>query len=84
MSLLSESESVSGSTPVPVALINGVSHQYRKVFALDDVTLQIPSGCQVGLIGPDGVGKSSLLALISGARRLQTGTVEVFGGDMRR
>ncbi len=36
----------------------------------------------VGLIGPDGVGKSSLLALIAGARAIQTGTVEVLGGDM--
>jgi len=67
-----------------VARVAGVSHRYRKVRALDDVTLDIPVGCRVGLIGPDGVGKSSLLALISGARRLQTGTVEVFGGDMRR
>ena len=67
-----------------VARVAGVSHRYRKVRALDDVTLDIPVGCRVGLIGPDGVGKSSLLALISGARRLQTGTVEVFGDDMRR
>ena len=68
----------------PVARVAGVSHRYRKVCALDRVTLDIPAGCRVGLIGPDGVGKSSLLALISGARRLQAGSVEVFGGDMRR
>ena len=67
-----------------VARVVDVSHRYRRVRALDEVTLDIPAGCRVGLIGPDGVGKSSLLALISGARRLQTGTVEVFGGDMRR
>ena len=67
-----------------VACVAGVSHRYRKMRALDDITLDIPVGCRVGLIGPDGVGKSSLLALIAGARRLQTGTVEVFGGDMRR
>ena len=36
----------------------------------------------VGLIGPDGVGKSSLLALVAGARRIQQGRVEVLGGDM--
>ncbi len=68
----------------PVARLDGVSHRYRKVTALGEVTLDIPAGCRVGLIGPDGVGKSSLLALVSGARRIQTGTVEVFGGDMRR
>jgi ribosome-dependent ATPase len=67
-----------------VARVAGVSHHYRKVRALEDVTLDIPAGCRVGLIGPDGVGKSSLLAIIAGARRLQTGSVEVLGGDMRR
>ena len=38
------------------------------MLALDEVTLDIPAGCMVGLIGPDGVGKSSLLSLIAGAR----------------
>lgn len=72
------------STPAHwVVRVTDVSHRYRKVRALDDVTLDIPAGCRVGLVGPDGVGKSSLLALISGARRLQTGAIEVFGGDMR-
>lgn len=37
----------------------------------------------VGLIGPDGVGKSSLLSLISGARVIEQGSVMVLGGDMR-
>ena len=36
-----------------------------------------------GLIGPDGVGKSSLLGLVAGARKLQAGTLQVLGGDMR-
>lgn len=37
----------------------------------------------VGLIGPDGVGKSSLLSLIAGARTIEQGNVMVLGGDMR-
>ena len=44
--------------------------------------LEVPAACMVGLIGPDGVGKSSLLALIAGARIIQHGQVEVLGGDM--
>jgi len=67
----------------PVARLAGVRLRYGKTLALDTLDLEIPSGCMVGLIGPDGVGKSSLLALISGARAVQQGQVEVLGGDMR-
>ncbi len=65
-----------------VASVARVTHRYRKVLALDDLTLDIPAGCMAGLIGPDGVGKSSLLALISGVRKIQSGTVTVLGGSM--
>jgi len=60
-----------------------VSHRYGRTVALDDVTLEIPARCMVGLIGPDGVGKSTLLALISGVRRIQEGEVVALDGDMR-
>ncbi len=60
----------------------GVSHRYGEIAALDGLSFDIPAGCMVGLIGPDGVGKSSLLGLIAGAKRIQDGRVEVLGGDM--
>ena len=66
-----------------VARLAGVSLHYGNTMALDAIDLELPSGCMVGLIGPDGVGKSSLLALVSGARRLQEGALEVLNGDMR-
>jgi len=66
----------------PVAQVDGVSLQYGKTRALDDLSLSLPARCMVGLIGPDGVGKSSLLALIAGARKLQQGHVQVLDGDM--
>ncbi|WP_413042888.1 ribosome-associated ATPase/putative transporter RbbA [Pseudomonas sp. YJ42] len=66
----------------PVVQVAGVSLQYGKTRALDELTLTLPARCMVGLIGPDGVGKSSLLALISGARKLQQGTLRVLGGDI--
>jgi len=69
---------------LPVARLQGVTLRYKKTTALNDVTLDIPAGCMVGLIGPDGVGKSSLLALVAGARAVQLGRVEVLGGDMAR
>ncbi|MBK3869952.1 ribosome-associated ATPase/putative transporter RbbA [Pseudomonas stutzeri] len=67
---------------VPVAQVDGVSLQYGESRALDELNLSLPARCMVGLIGPDGVGKSSLLALIAGARKLQQGRVQVLGGDM--
>ena len=66
-----------------VARLEGVSHRYGETDALSDISLTFPSGCMVGLIGPDGVGKSTLLGLLAGARELQTGELQVLGGDMR-
>ncbi|RVT91739.1 ABC transporter ATP-binding protein/permease [Rhodovarius crocodyli] len=66
----------------PVARLSGVALSYGATRALDGVTLDIPAGRMVGLIGPDGVGKSSLLALVSGAQAIRGGRVEVLGGDM--
>ncbi|WP_292068513.1 ribosome-associated ATPase/putative transporter RbbA [Mesorhizobium sp.] len=65
-----------------VARLKNVGHVYGKVEALNAISLDVPAGCMVGLIGPDGVGKSSLLSLIAGARTIQEGHVEVLGGDM--
>lgn len=67
-----------------VVRLSGVDMSYGKTQALRDISLEIPSGLMIGLIGPDGVGKSSLLALVSGARAIQNGQVEVLGGDMAR
>lgn len=66
----------------PVARLQSVSLRYGKKLALDNICLDIPAGIMVGLIGPDGVGKSSLLSLIAGARAIQSGRVEVLQGSM--
>ncbi|WP_180900023.1 ribosome-associated ATPase/putative transporter RbbA [Martelella soudanensis] len=65
-----------------VARLEGVSLLFRKTTALNGISLEIPAGCMAGLIGPDGVGKSSLLSLVAGARKVQTGTVTVLDGDI--
>ena len=71
-------------TPGPIARLRDVRHRYGKTEALNVAELDLPAGRMVGLIGPDGVGKSCLLALVSGVRKLQTGSLEVLGGDMSR
>jgi len=70
------------SHPAPVARLVGVGLRYGKTAALDGITLDIPAACMVGLIGPDGVGKSSLLSLVAGSRAVQEGSVHTLGGDM--
>lgn len=65
-----------------VARLENVSQHFGATDALKDITLSIPARRMVGLIGPDGVGKSSLLSLISGARVIEHGNIMVLGGDM--
>lgn len=66
-----------------VHLLN-IEHHYGDVKAVNQISLDIPTGIIASLIGPDGVGKSTLLSLIAGARKIQKGQVEVLGGDLRR
>jgi ribosome-dependent ATPase len=71
-----------GETAETVASLRQVTQRYRSVQALDGVDLDIPSRKMIGLIGPDGVGKSTLLGIIAGVRRIQTGKVTVLGGNI--
>jgi ribosome-dependent ATPase len=66
----------------PVVTIENVTHRYGNAVALDGISLEIPSGRMVGIIGPDGVGKSTLMALIAGSKKMQEGTMMVLGGDI--
>ena len=66
----------------PVVRLKDISHRYGTLRALDAVTLEIPSARMVGVIGPDGVGKSTLLGIVAGAKRIQDGQVQVLGADM--
>ncbi|WP_386691179.1 Ribosome-associated ATPase [Lonepinella sp. MS14434] len=66
--------------------VSDLYHQYGKAksptVAVNGVNLEIPRGRTVGLIGPDGVGKSTMLSVIAGAKILQKGEVLVFGKNI--
>ena len=64
--------------------VRDVTFKYGKVTALDNISIDIAPRRMVGLIGPDGVGKSTLLSLVTGARAMgEAGSLYVLGGDMR-
>ena len=62
--------------------IRDVTHRFKRTVAIDGVSLDLPCGKLVGLIGPDGVGKSTLLGLVTGAKKLQEGAVDVLCGPI--
>jgi ribosome-dependent ATPase len=66
----------------PGVKVDSIEHRYGNTVALDKVSLSIQSGATAAFIGPDGVGKSTLLALIAGVKRIQSGRVSVLGGNI--
>ena len=71
------------TAPEALARFREVGLRYGRREVLDVARLELPAVGMIGLIGPDGVGKSSLLALLCGARALQRGDIEVLGGSLR-
>jgi ribosome-dependent ATPase len=70
------------SVQAAVVELESVTQRYGKAVALDAVSLQIPAQKMIGLIGPDGVGKSTLLGIVAGVRRMQSGRAQVLGGNI--
>ena len=62
----------------------GLQHGYGKQLALDGIDFELAVGARCALIGPDGAGKSSLLGLIAGVKKLQRGRLEVLGGPIEQ
>ena len=60
--------------------IRGLSKRY-KGFSLDNLNLDLPYGCVLGLVGENGAGKSTTIRLIMDALERDGGTVSVLGAD---
>ena len=66
------------------AQFQGVTKQYGRVTALDDMTLEIERGEIFGLLGPNGAGKTTTLQVLLGLTRPERGRVRVFGREPDR
>ena len=72
----------SAPTPGPSVEFVGVSKRYGAAVALDSVTLSIPGGQFVALVGASGSGKSTLVKLVNRLVEPSEGTVRIDGGDV--
>ena len=62
--------------------IKNVSKSYKD-FKLDNVSLNLPKGCILGLIGENGAGKSTLIRLIMGITKSDGGEIKILGRDVK-
>ena len=63
-------------------VVEGVSKRFGGVVAVQDVSLEVPRGAIVSIIGPNGAGKTSLLNMISGFYKPDSGRVVLEGRDI--
>jgi ABC-2 type transport system ATP-binding protein len=78
-----------GPTPTPgggaadAVVIDGMSVQFPGQLAVDDISLVVPAGTILGLIGPSGAGKTTTIRVLTGALVPTAGTVTVLGEEPR-
>lgn len=62
--------------------VEGLSHRFGKVQALEDIHLAVPQGSVFGLLGPNGAGKTTTIRVLSTLLTPTSGSVEVAGFDV--
>ena len=71
----------SPSSAEAVIAVSGLSRHFGSKAALDDVSVFVPRGCVLGLVGENGAGKTTLIKHLLGSLKAQAGSVRVFGLD---
>lgn len=66
----------------PAASVRGLRKVFRRTVALDSVDLDVPTGSVLGLLGPNGSGKTTMLRLLLGLSRPTEGGVRLLGEPM--
>ena len=70
------------TAPAPLLEVRGVDFSYGPLQVLFDVSIEVPRGGRIALLGTNGAGKSTLLRLVSGLARPTRGTVHLAGRDV--
>lgn len=65
-----------------IITVDNVSKKYSKTTVLNEISLNIQKGEIVGLIGPSGAGKTTLIKVIMGMEKVNSGTVKVLDNNM--
>lgn len=63
---------------------SGVTKRYGSTLAVEDLSFEVETGEVLGLLGPNGAGKSTTLYMLAGLVRPTSGSISVFGKDLRR
>jgi ABC-2 type transport system ATP-binding protein len=70
------------TTAPPVLALRGLRKQFGQKVAVDDLSLDVPAGSMLGLLGPIGAGKTTTLAMTTGLLRPDAGAAGVLGADV--
>jgi ABC-2 type transport system ATP-binding protein len=64
--------------------VDKVSFNYKNIKAIDELTLEIPTGISFGLLGPNGAGKTTLIRLLVGLLKPKSGSIRILGKTLSR
>lgn len=64
--------------------IQSISKTFGDKVAVDNLTLEVPSGTIMGFIGPNGAGKTTTIRMLCGIITPDSGSVEINGHDIER
>ena len=83
--MVTPTDSQVNSAPPELAVqLDHVSRHFGAVVGVDDVSLRVPRGSVLGVIGPSGAGKTTMIRIISGGLAADEGLVRVLGEEPRR
>jgi ABC-2 type transport system ATP-binding protein len=70
--------------PAALMKVSNLIKHYGDVHAVDDVSFSVPKAEVFTLLGPNGAGKTTTLEILEGIREADSGSIEIFGQQLRR